>query len=126
MTSALAGVRVVELGGYAAGWVIGKYLGNYGAEVMRIESRKRLYAEVISRREEVVQLLRAAGLRACTAQLPGGSVCRSPVACASSSDLLQQIAPALVGGLAHPARWDIQRRVLLAPFPRAGGVDECA
>jgi benzylsuccinate CoA-transferase BbsF subunit len=35
-------VRVVELGGYAAGPVVGKHLGNYGADVIRIESRKRL------------------------------------------------------------------------------------
>jgi benzylsuccinate CoA-transferase BbsF subunit len=40
--SALAGVRVVELGGYAAGPVVGKYLANYGADVIRIESRRRL------------------------------------------------------------------------------------
>jgi benzylsuccinate CoA-transferase BbsF subunit len=40
--SALEGLRVVELGGYAAGPVVGKYLGNYGAEVIRIESRTRL------------------------------------------------------------------------------------
>ena len=42
MTSALAGTRVVELGGYAAGPVVGKYLANYGADVIRIESRRRL------------------------------------------------------------------------------------
>ena len=41
MTSALAGTRVVELGGYAAGPVVGKYLANYGADVIRIESRRR-------------------------------------------------------------------------------------
>jgi benzylsuccinate CoA-transferase BbsF subunit len=35
-------MRVVELGGYAAGPVVGKYLGNYGADVIRIESRRRL------------------------------------------------------------------------------------
>jgi crotonobetainyl-CoA:carnitine CoA-transferase CaiB-like acyl-CoA transferase len=39
---ALAGTRVVELGGYAAGPVVGKYLANYGADVIRIESRQRL------------------------------------------------------------------------------------
>jgi benzylsuccinate CoA-transferase BbsF subunit len=39
---ALQGVRVLELGGYAAGPVIGKHLGNYGADVIRIESHKRL------------------------------------------------------------------------------------
>jgi len=39
---ALEGLRVVELGGYAAGPVVGKYLGNFGAEVIRIESRLRL------------------------------------------------------------------------------------
>lgn len=42
MITALGGVRVIELGGYAAGPVVGKHLGNYGAEVIRIESRKRL------------------------------------------------------------------------------------
>jgi len=40
--SALAGLRVVELGGFAAGPVVGKHLANYGAEVIRIESRTRL------------------------------------------------------------------------------------
>jgi benzylsuccinate CoA-transferase BbsF subunit len=39
---ALEGVRAIELGGYAAGPVVGKHLGNYGAEVIRIESSKRL------------------------------------------------------------------------------------
>jgi crotonobetainyl-CoA:carnitine CoA-transferase CaiB-like acyl-CoA transferase len=33
---------VVELGGYAAGPVVGKHLANYGADVIRIESRTRL------------------------------------------------------------------------------------
>src|ERR1700730_299767 len=42
MARALAGVRVVELGGFAAGPVIGKHLANYGADVIRIESRLRL------------------------------------------------------------------------------------
>ena len=42
MKPALAGTRVVELGGYAAGPVVGKYLANYGADVIRIESRQRL------------------------------------------------------------------------------------
>lgn len=42
MTQALEGIRVVELGGYAAGPVVGKYLGNFGADVIRIESHKRL------------------------------------------------------------------------------------
>jgi benzylsuccinate CoA-transferase BbsF subunit len=42
VSPALAGTRVVELGGYAAGPVVGKYLANYGADVIRIESRKRL------------------------------------------------------------------------------------
>jgi benzylsuccinate CoA-transferase BbsF subunit len=42
VTGALDGLKVVELGGYAAGPVVGKYLGNYGAEVIRIESRTRL------------------------------------------------------------------------------------
>lgn len=40
--AALAGVRVVELGGFAAGPVVGKHLGNHGAEVIRIESAQRL------------------------------------------------------------------------------------
>jgi benzylsuccinate CoA-transferase BbsF subunit len=39
---ALAGLQVVELGGFAAGPVIGKHLANHGAEVIRIESRARL------------------------------------------------------------------------------------
>ena len=42
MSPALAGTRVIELGGYAAGPVVGKYLANYGADVIRIESRRRL------------------------------------------------------------------------------------
>jgi len=42
VSAALAGTRVVELGGYAAGPVVGKYLANYGADVIRIESRRRL------------------------------------------------------------------------------------
>ena len=40
--SALGHLRVIELGGFAAGPVIGKHLGNYGADVIRIESRLRL------------------------------------------------------------------------------------
>ncbi len=39
---ALAGVRVVEFGGFAAGPVVGKHLANYGAEVIRVESRTRM------------------------------------------------------------------------------------
>jgi crotonobetainyl-CoA:carnitine CoA-transferase CaiB-like acyl-CoA transferase len=39
---ALQGIRVVEMGGYAAGPVVGKHLSNYGADVIRIESHKRL------------------------------------------------------------------------------------
>ncbi len=42
MARALAGVRVIEFGGFAAGPVIGKHLGNYGADVIRIESRLRM------------------------------------------------------------------------------------
>ncbi|MCA1645686.1 MAG: CoA transferase [Chloroflexi bacterium] len=42
MAGALAGLRVIEFGGFAAGPGIGKHLGNYGAEVIRIESRLRL------------------------------------------------------------------------------------
>lgn len=38
----LTGLRVIELGGWAAGPVVGKHLANQGAEVIRIESRKRL------------------------------------------------------------------------------------
>lgn len=38
----LVGVRVVEFGGFAAGPVVGKHLANYGAEVIRVESRTRL------------------------------------------------------------------------------------
>jgi benzylsuccinate CoA-transferase BbsF subunit len=40
--AALAGLRVVEFGGFAAGPVVGKHMANYGAEVIRIESRTRL------------------------------------------------------------------------------------
>jgi crotonobetainyl-CoA:carnitine CoA-transferase CaiB-like acyl-CoA transferase len=36
---ALAGMRVVELGFAAAGPLVGKYLANFGAEVIRLESR---------------------------------------------------------------------------------------
>lgn len=36
---ALSGVRVVELGFAAAGPLVGKYLANFGAEVIRLESR---------------------------------------------------------------------------------------
>jgi crotonobetainyl-CoA:carnitine CoA-transferase CaiB-like acyl-CoA transferase len=39
---ALAGLNVVELGGFAAGPVVGKHLANHGAEVIRIESSTRL------------------------------------------------------------------------------------
>ena len=39
---ALAGCRVIEFGGFAAGPVVGKHLANYGADVIRIESRTRL------------------------------------------------------------------------------------
>jgi len=38
---ALAGIRVVELAIFAAGPVVGKHLGEHGAEVIRIESTKR-------------------------------------------------------------------------------------
>lgn len=37
--AALAGVRVIEVGFAAAGPLIGKYLANFGAEVIRLESR---------------------------------------------------------------------------------------
>lgn len=39
MTAALDGLKVVELGGFAAGPMIGKHLADFGAEVIRIESR---------------------------------------------------------------------------------------
>jgi benzylsuccinate CoA-transferase BbsF subunit len=38
---ALDGLRVLEFGGFAAGPVVGKYLANHGAEVVRIESSLR-------------------------------------------------------------------------------------
>jgi benzylsuccinate CoA-transferase BbsF subunit len=38
MKDALEGVKVVALGGYAAGPYIGKYLANFGAQVVNIES----------------------------------------------------------------------------------------
>lgn len=41
-TTALAGLNVVEMGFAAAGPLVGKYLGNLGAEVIRIESSKNL------------------------------------------------------------------------------------
>jgi crotonobetainyl-CoA:carnitine CoA-transferase CaiB-like acyl-CoA transferase len=39
---ALAGLRVIEFGGFAAGPGIGKHLRNYGADVIRVESSMRL------------------------------------------------------------------------------------
>ncbi len=41
MKDALERVRVVEFGGYAAGPAIGKYLANFGARVVHVESRER-------------------------------------------------------------------------------------
>jgi crotonobetainyl-CoA:carnitine CoA-transferase CaiB-like acyl-CoA transferase len=41
LVTALAGVTVVEFGSYAAGPAIGKYLGNFGARVIHVESMKR-------------------------------------------------------------------------------------
>jgi benzylsuccinate CoA-transferase BbsF subunit len=41
-TPALAGLEVVEFGGFAAGPAIGKHLGDHGAEVIHVESRLRL------------------------------------------------------------------------------------
>lgn len=41
MKDALEQVRVVEFGGYAAGPCIGKYLANFGAEVIHVESAQR-------------------------------------------------------------------------------------
>jgi benzylsuccinate CoA-transferase BbsF subunit len=38
-TGALSGIRVVEVGFAAAGPLVGKYLANFGAEVIRLESR---------------------------------------------------------------------------------------
>jgi benzylsuccinate CoA-transferase BbsF subunit len=38
MKDALQGVKVVALGGYAAGPYIGKYLANFGAQVVEVES----------------------------------------------------------------------------------------
>ena len=38
---ALAGVRVVEFGAYAAGPHIGKMLANFGATVVHVESHRR-------------------------------------------------------------------------------------
>lgn len=39
--SALAGVKVVEFGGFAAGPAVGKHLGDHGAEVIHVESHSR-------------------------------------------------------------------------------------
>jgi crotonobetainyl-CoA:carnitine CoA-transferase CaiB-like acyl-CoA transferase len=41
MTDALQDVTVVEFGAYAAGPAIGKYLANFGARVIHVESRSR-------------------------------------------------------------------------------------
>lgn len=41
MRAALEHVTIVEFGGYAAGPVIGKYLANFGARVVHVESRER-------------------------------------------------------------------------------------
>jgi benzylsuccinate CoA-transferase BbsF subunit len=41
MSGALADLRVVELGAFAAGPAVGKHLADHGAEVIRIESRSR-------------------------------------------------------------------------------------
>ncbi len=41
MNDALADVKVVEVGGYAAGPCIGKYLANFGARVVHVESAQR-------------------------------------------------------------------------------------
>lgn len=41
MKDALEGVRVLEFGAYAAGPCIGKYLANFGAEVIHVESEAR-------------------------------------------------------------------------------------
>ena len=38
---ALKGIKVIEVGGYAAGPWIGKVLANYGATVIHIEARDR-------------------------------------------------------------------------------------
>src|SRR5207244_13354981 len=40
MNDALGDVKVVEFGGYARGLCIGKYLGNFGAQVVHVESRE--------------------------------------------------------------------------------------
>jgi crotonobetainyl-CoA:carnitine CoA-transferase CaiB-like acyl-CoA transferase len=40
-TSALADLKVVEFGGFAAGPAVGKHLGDHGAEVIHVESRLR-------------------------------------------------------------------------------------
>jgi crotonobetainyl-CoA:carnitine CoA-transferase CaiB-like acyl-CoA transferase len=40
--AAAAGLRVIEFGGFAAGPVVGKHLANYGADVIRVESKKAL------------------------------------------------------------------------------------
>src|SRR5258708_20485316 len=41
MRDALEGLRVVEFGAYAAGPAIGKYLANFGAQVVHVESQER-------------------------------------------------------------------------------------
>ena len=41
MTDALAHLKVVEFGGYAAGPAIGKHLAVFGARVVHVESQDR-------------------------------------------------------------------------------------
>src|SRR5205809_5964924 len=41
MPNALRGLRVVEFGAYAAGPAVGKYLANFGARVVHVESHQR-------------------------------------------------------------------------------------
>ena len=41
VAQALAGLKVLEFGGYAAGPHIGKVLANFGASTIHMESRER-------------------------------------------------------------------------------------
>ena len=51
---ALADLKVLEFGGYAAGPHIGKVLANYGASTIHVESRERPdgWQDVVSRAQQ--------------------------------------------------------------------------
>ena len=51
---ALAGVKVLDFGWAIAGTMVTKYLGDHGAEVVRVESTKRMDAVRMSRGVSVI------------------------------------------------------------------------